>query len=593
MSFAIAGLPRGYRYPQTRVLSSFAGGINNRDAAVPSELESNEVIDAWNVTFDERGGASSRLGYVKYNTPVYGTDLVQNIFWSGVLATPLVYAGRKIYKGTSNTVVHTFSTADLVTFAELNAAVIANHPVDGLFTSTDGTTWNPVSNGLGVVTVTIASPGVFTLANHGLQNGDSVYLTTTGALPTGLTVNTVYFVVAASTSTFELAATTGGTPITTTGSQSGTHHVAKGVVAPVGTCVAVWQNKVWVGMPNGSVVWSNAGTATVWTGTDFNNVWEKDGLPIVALHGQIGEDFPGNPGLLAYKTDSCYRVNDSSTGAYTTLDYTYGAANALCVVGVGASVYSLNRHGVFLAPSGASAGLGNTSDKLARLWDGSEINLSEQALWRAGRYKNRALFSLTRASSTANDLALEFHTEQGWFAAGSNAMSAYATASGTTDVTLGGSPTVAGQAYQLNSGGTDDGAAITGYLQTLWMDLLGGYKASILHVRVRGRGTGQVQIRKDYHETGDVQPISMAETTAITYDSGLTYDSGALYYVPSDEPTAVLYSVGAARQLSLLFSFTATTTVNAPQVLNAGASPQVGAFAVFLIEAMYVRLGIN
>jgi len=74
-------------------------------------------------------------------------------------------------------------------------------------------------------TVTIASPGVFTLSAHGLSIGEIVYLTTTGALPTGLSANTQYFVAATSfaTNTFTLTATYGGSAINTSGTQSGTH----------------------------------------------------------------------------------------------------------------------------------------------------------------------------------------------------------------------------------------------------------------------------------------------------------------------------------------------------------------------------------
>lgn len=84
-------------------------------------------------------------------------------------------------------------------------------------------------------TVTIASPGVFTVNNHGLRNGDVVILTTTGALPTGLTAATTqYFVVNAAANTFQLSATLGGAAINTTGTQSGTHTLhshAKNVAA--------------------------------------------------------------------------------------------------------------------------------------------------------------------------------------------------------------------------------------------------------------------------------------------------------------------------------------------------------------------------
>ena len=78
---------------------------------------------------------------------------------------------------------------------------------------------------IGNPTVTIASPGVFTLNGHGLINGDPVRLSTTGALPTGLNTTTTYFVVGADANTFRLSATVGGAAINTSGTQSGTHTV--------------------------------------------------------------------------------------------------------------------------------------------------------------------------------------------------------------------------------------------------------------------------------------------------------------------------------------------------------------------------------
>jgi hypothetical protein len=44
------------------------------------------------------------------------------------------------------------------------------------------------------VTMTIASPGVVTWTGHGLQAGDAFQFSTTGALPTGVTAGTTYYV---------------------------------------------------------------------------------------------------------------------------------------------------------------------------------------------------------------------------------------------------------------------------------------------------------------------------------------------------------------------------------------------------------------
>jgi len=93
---------------------------------------------------------------------------------------------------------------------------------------------------LGTFTVTIAAPGVVTLANHGKVVGDRVIMTTTGALPTGLTASTVFFVQAVTgVNTFTLAATSGGAAITTTGTQSGVHTMSNAVAAD-GTPAKDW-----------------------------------------------------------------------------------------------------------------------------------------------------------------------------------------------------------------------------------------------------------------------------------------------------------------------------------------------------------------
>lgn len=87
----------------------------------------------------------------------------------------------------------------------------------------------PLVNNLGTFTVTIASPAVVTKASHGLVTGERVKFTTTGALPTGLAVDTYYYVVYINANTFNLASSYANavqetpTVITTTGSQSGTH----------------------------------------------------------------------------------------------------------------------------------------------------------------------------------------------------------------------------------------------------------------------------------------------------------------------------------------------------------------------------------
>lgn len=79
-------------------------------------------------------------------------------------------------------------------------------------------------------TVTIASPGVFSATGHGLVAGDTVIFETDGALPTGLTADTVqYFVISTglTADAFRVSTTLGGSAVNTSGSQSGNHTFVK------------------------------------------------------------------------------------------------------------------------------------------------------------------------------------------------------------------------------------------------------------------------------------------------------------------------------------------------------------------------------
>ena len=78
------------------------------------------------------------------------------------------------------------------------------------------------------ITISIAAPGLITLpTGFSFPDGTTIAFTSTGALPTGLTVGTVYFVVNSTGGTFNVATSINGTPITTTGGQSGTQRISQ------------------------------------------------------------------------------------------------------------------------------------------------------------------------------------------------------------------------------------------------------------------------------------------------------------------------------------------------------------------------------
>lgn len=104
-------------------------------------------------------------------------------------------------------------------------------------TQTNGVKWaTPNGGGLinvvnftaqtvALTSISNASPAVLTAASA-LQlpeNGSPLQLTTSGTLPTGLSLATTYYAINASGSTFNLALTAGGTAINTSSAGSGTH----------------------------------------------------------------------------------------------------------------------------------------------------------------------------------------------------------------------------------------------------------------------------------------------------------------------------------------------------------------------------------
>jgi hypothetical protein len=83
-------------------------------------------------------------------------------------------------------------------------------------------------NSQNTCTISIAAPAVVTQVNT-FVGGEEIFFMSTGALPTGLAVNTTYFVATTGLSGagFQVALTRGGAAVTTTGTQSGAQSVGK------------------------------------------------------------------------------------------------------------------------------------------------------------------------------------------------------------------------------------------------------------------------------------------------------------------------------------------------------------------------------
>lgn len=85
--------------------------------------------------------------------------------------------------------------------------------------------WTPVSKALALTSISNASPAVFSLNAHGLSVDDAIVLSTSGSLPTGLSVGTVYYVISAGfgANSFQVSTSIGGSAVNTSSAGSGTH----------------------------------------------------------------------------------------------------------------------------------------------------------------------------------------------------------------------------------------------------------------------------------------------------------------------------------------------------------------------------------
>lgn len=373
-------------------------------------------------------------------------------------------------------------------------------------------------------------------------------------------------------------------------------HIAS---SPPGTSIVPWQNRLIVcGDPaNPTRVSACAiGDGTDWAttaGHGWNNEIREnpnDGSALLCLAAASGVDIAGRPGLIACKRDSTYRIYDSSTGAYQTLDPNIGAASAKSVTTSFGKTIILSRFGVFWTDGVAP--LQKASARVDPLFTPAALAEAQLDLCAAGSFGDRCYFSIPRFGQTANDLALEYHPIEGWITAGSNAATCYATYAASTQALYSGSPTVSGQVFQQLSGGSDNGAAIASWFQTKWFEPTEGFFTRFRSAKALGRGSFDLYTRKDY-ETGQ----GIHRTVAIV-PGGFVWGVGVWgtgvwgpsTYIGYSDP---MPSLGTGRSVSFRVEETSTSTSTAPALLGTGATATVGAWGLAGLDLLYVALGQN
>jgi hypothetical protein len=349
-----------------------------------------------------------------------------------------------------------------------------------------------------------------------------------------------------------------------------------------GSICLAWQNKVWVTADPGNrsrVWWSNLGDSHTWTtGTDFVDLRDKDDSIVVAAGLGQGMDIAGRPGLCVFKDSSAYRINNSTTGAYTTIDNRHGCAGPLAVTSLFGKIAVVNKFGLFTTDG--TTELVPVSPKLQPLFRAGYLNLSALSGACAGVGQDRMFFSIPIAGSTTNNLELEYHPLQGWIVPHDYAAGFYMNWEKNDFQLYKGHPSTA-YVYKAFSGGSDDGAAISCRFQTSWVIPYGGYRATFHRCRVKGRGTNVAAYTLlDFTAgQGELQDYTI-DLGGFTWNS-FTWNDGSMWGPSTYEDYADLWRLGVGKAVSLMFKESSTSTTNAPKLLDQGTAPAQGPFAIY------------
>jgi hypothetical protein len=363
--------------------------------------------------------------------------------------------------------------------------------------------------------------------------------------------------------------------------------------APKGNSCAAWQNRVWSNdFVNAPRLWrSDIGTASAWTGTNFVDIREKDSTQITLVTGSSGIDIAGRPGLLVFKQDSSYRVNDPSTGAYTTIDPAIGCGSNIGGITAYGRTFVVSTRGIY-STDGLQP-MREDSPLLEPLFMKDKINQTRPDLFCAGRYQDRLYFSLPAVGATSNSIAIEFHPDSKWMTMHTNAASAYGPIGRSVTDLVFGSPTLAGRIYNHGSTGADAGVAITSTFQTRWAEPADGRKSRLRQVRFTGRGAFQADILQDYYDSSSqgALAVNILPGGAIWDDPAYTWDSptalwGPLFFQSFQD----FYSLGVCRSVSVKITETSSASIQGRII--AGVPVEIGNWSLANIDFLTFDLGI-
>lgn len=359
---------------------------------------------------------------------------------------------------------------------------------------------------------------------------------------------------------------------------------------PLGSSIAAWQNRLWIAEKGGPRIWfTDIGTTNI-ANTNWVDLKEKDSSQINLLTGAAGQDISGRPGLLAFKSSSAYRIYDSNTGAYNTIDPQIGCSSNIGAVSAFGRTYVVSPKGVYWT-DGLEA-MKEQSQLVEPLFYPTRINQSRGDLFAAGRHADRLYFSFPIAGATTNSIVMEFHPVQNWAMPHTNAASCYCAAQNNTKM-LFGSPTNNGRIYSHNTGGSDAGSPIASTLQTRWIEPRGGNKTRVRRVRFVGHGNFNATLLRDYvvSQSGATMPVNITDESAL-WDSGYEWNGSTSVWGPTSfQSHQDFWSLGTYRAFSCQVTETSTNVSTGRVFLEGVPEIEVGAWTLSHISMLTFGLG--
>ena len=358
--------------------------------------------------------------------------------------------------------------------------------------------------------------------------------------------------------------------------------------APKGNVAATWQNKVWANDITTPARWwrSDAGTPGTWGVTSYIDIREKDSAKLTCAAGASGIDIAGRPGLLVFKDSSAYRINDPTTGSYTTIDSSVGCGSSLGAVTAYGRTYVISPRGIY-STDGLNP-MREDSRLINPLFTKTQTNADRGDLYAAGRRGDRLYFSVPRAGQTANTLAIELNPQENWFTLRTDAASAYASIGPEMVI---GSPSVAGRIYDANQTGSDAGVDITSQFQTRWAEPADGKLSRLRSARVVGSGAWQADVFKDYSD-GASQAALMVDIESggmiWNEDNWNEAEWGPIFFQGYQD----FYSLGTARSVSIMINETSSLTSSGHSIAG-GPAPIKGAWTMAYFSILTIDLGMK